>query len=214
MTITFLIFVAALVHGDPDARALIELAFRGRKSAMRTLTRRLLPVVHARVKMYFARRGGRAVDGRDEHDLVQDSWLRLLANQGALLKAYDPNRGKSLEGYVGMVVRRELWLANERAHRIKRGGGLAPVELNEQIAASNDDSPERTLLERDLLQHVWSHLDTQLPTRGRLVLRLLYEDGMRPADAAQLMGVKLQVVYNWQHRIRGLARDWYARQNS
>ena len=204
--------VLAAAHGDPNAQALIELALRGRRAAVRSLTRRLLPVVHARVNVYFSRRGGQMMDGQDAHDLAQDAWLRLFANDGALLRAYDPERGKSLEGYVGMLVRRELWIAAERAGRAKRGGGERGAELNDQTTAGGVDDPERTLVERDLLDRVWAYLESQLPARGALVLRLLYEDDVKPAEAAELMGVKLQVVYNWQHKIRGLARSWYATQ--
>ena len=57
---------------------------------------------------------------------------------------------------------------------------------------------------------LWQHLEEQLSARGRVVLSLVYTDGLSVDEAAARMGVKKQVVYNWQHKIRGLTRAWAA----
>ena len=78
--------------------------------------------------------------------------LSLLEQDGKLLRAYDHSRGKSLEGYVGMVCRRELWRRN-RAHQAeRRGGGVeaAPIEDSQHEAAATPD-PEQATIGRDLL---------------------------------------------------------------
>ncbi len=185
----------------------MRLALAGRGAAMRTLTRRLLPVVRGRVRGYFARRGGRPLGGRDADDLVQDVWEALVRDQGRLLRAYDPTRGKTLEGYVGMVCRRELWRRAEEAGRKKRGGHLRVVDIDDvETPAPAHDNPERTAENRDLLAAIRRQVDAELPARGRLVFSCLYTDGLTPNEAATRIGVELQVVYNWQHRIRKLAR--------
>ena len=144
-------------------------------------------------------------------DLTPEIYLSLLEQDGKLLRAYDHSRGKSLEGYVGMVCRRELWRRN-RAHLAeRRGGGVdaAPIEDAQHEAAATP-SPEQAAIGRDLLDGLSAHLIAELPERGQLVLKLVYEDHLGPAEAAKVMGVKTQVVYNWQHKIRGLSRAFLA----
>lgn len=204
---------AAAQHGDAEAARLVERAFAGRRDALRALTLRLLPVVQARVGVFFARRRGRPVGAADAADLVQDVWLALVAEQGRLLRAYDPSRGMSLEGYVGLLCRRELWKATQRQASEKRGGGSADADLDAVRPPADDaPTPEQQAVQRDLVDALWRHLDGELPARGRLVLRYLYADGLPAGEAAELMRVNTQVVYNWQHKIRTLARAWMAAQ--
>ncbi|MCA9546712.1 MAG: sigma-70 family RNA polymerase sigma factor, partial [Myxococcales bacterium] len=192
----------ARVYGAPADELLIRKALNGHGGALRALTQRVLPVVRSRAAAYLRRRGGR-LGAQDVDDLTQEIWLSLLEQDGRLLRAYDHSRGKSLEGYVGMVCRRELWRRN-RAHLAeRRGGGVdaAPIEDAQHEAAATPD-PEQATIGRDLLEGLSAFLMAELPERGQLVLKLIYEDHLGPADAAELMGVNTQVVYNWQHKIR------------
>ncbi|MGV3621265.1 MAG: helix-turn-helix domain-containing protein [Archangium sp.] len=40
------------------------------------------------------------------------------------------------------------------------------------------------------------------------MLKCLYSDGLDADETARVLGVNRQVVYNWQHRIRSLAREF------
>ena len=50
-------------------------------------------------------------------------------------------------------------------------------------------------------------VDVELVRDGRNV-------GHGVDDAARMLGCNAQVVYNWQHKIRGLARDFLAAQGA
>ncbi|MFN3202401.1 MAG: RNA polymerase sigma factor [Bradymonadia bacterium] len=189
---------------------MIKKALGGHSGALRMLARRILPVIKARALAYTRRRGG-DLGVHDADDLVQEIWLTLLSDDGRLLKTYDATRGKSLEGYVGLICRRELW-RRARAHgAIRRGGEaqIAPLEAAAEAPTSAPD-PEAIVMGQNLLDGLSSYLSEQLPERGRLVLSAIYEDHLEPAKAAQMMGVKVQVVYNWQHKIRGLIKAYCA----
>ena len=69
-------------------------------------------------------------------------------------------------------------------------------------ARTHDPDPEALALGHDLAAGLDAHLNATLPERGRLVLRAIYEDGLEPQAVADLLGVNLQVIYNWQHKIR------------
>ncbi len=198
----------AFHYGSTADETLVGRALGGHRGAMRMLVRRLVPVIRSRVSGYLTRRGGR-LGARDIDDMTQDIWLKLLEDDGRLLRAYDAERGKSLEGYVGLTCRRELWRRARALGAERRGGGQADAPLEAAASAANEGpDPEAVAVGRDLLDGLHGHLHAALSERGRLVFALVYEDQMGPAEAAEAMGVKTQVVYNWMHKIRGLTRDY------
>lgn len=206
---TWLLSVVRTSYGSAADEALIEKALAGRGGALRTLTRRVLPVVRARVSAYLRRRGG-SLGTQDTDDLMQEIWLTLFERDGHLLRGYDATRGKSLEGYIGMVCRRELWRRNRTLQAERRGGGVEHAPLDAAHGkADHVPDPEAVTMSRDLMAGLNTYLNTQLPERGRLIMRAIYEDHLGPAEAAQMLGVKTQVIYNWQHKIRGLTRDYF-----
>ncbi len=210
----FLILFAAVVQlarGGETFRALVRRAHRGDARAVGLLVRQLLPVVQARVRHFFAARSGRPLGASDADDLVQEIWIALLDDKARLLQGYDPERGATPQGYVGMLVQRELWNRLQRENAQKRGGKQRHVSLDDVVhPPSGDDDPESTALSRALLASLSEHLQRELPDKGCDVLRLLYDEHLSAADAADRLGVRTQVVYNWQHRIRTEARRFLA----
>jgi len=193
---------------SPDLK-LVRDALAGEQAAVRALVRRLLPVIRAVVGHRLRRRGGRAAGDLD--DYTQDIWLALLADGGRRLLAFDPARGASFEGYVGVVAEREFADRLRREGAKKRGGDHAQVdsETLDRVAGQGGD-PEAVTVARRQAEALRAHLDSTLPERGRLVFRYLYVDGRGVAEVAATLGVKTQVVYNWQHRIRKEARTLLA----
>lgn len=196
---------------DSEFHALVRRAVRGRPPAVRLLVRQLVPVVLARVRRFVAGRAGRPLGAHDAEDLAQEIWCKLLEDGARLLLAWDPERSATPEGYVGMLAQRELFNRLQRETALKRGGGERPIPLDEAAPpAAPAPDPETDAASRELLGELSVHLQAVLPDRGLEVLRLLYEEGHEPAEAAAVLGVSLQVVYNWQHRIRKEARAFLA----
>ncbi len=191
----------------PDDPSLIRSALAGRSGATRTLIRRLMPVIRAQA-WAARRRRGLPFEGID--DDVQEVWLELFEAGGRRLLAYDPQRGATLEGYVGILAERALGGLRRKAAALKRGGDLKPVDaaVLDRLPAEHAN-PEQTVAARVSGEGLLNHLDAQLPERGRLIFRYLYMDERSPAQTAQALGVKLQVVYNWQHRIRKESRLFF-----
>jgi DNA-directed RNA polymerase specialized sigma24 family protein len=198
------VLAAAVAVAMDDPLALVRRALAGDGPSLRALVRRLVPVIQARTDVFLAARPGRRIGPHGVDDLVQDVWLALIKDGGRLLLAWDPARGMTLEGYVGLVTKRELWGRVRQETAGKRGSGLRAVDLADVEPAGSHDV-EGEAIGRDLARSLADHLEQALPERGRLVMRCLYTDGCSPAEVADVLGVNLQVVYNWQHKIRQLA---------
>ena len=189
------------------ARALVSRMMRGDREAARALLKRVAPVIRARCRRVTVRSGG-AVDA---DDLVQEVWLALLADDARALLDFEPERGVSFEGYVGMLTERAAWKVLRRDQAKKRGGHLKLVDLgdaNDRPATAPD--PASVTEARDMADRLGAHLRDRLPPRGQLVFRYLFSDGCTVQQTADAIGVTQQVVYNWSHRIRAVAREFMA----
>lgn len=132
--------------------------------------------------------GGKAPDGVEVEDVVNEVFLRLLESEGALLKAY---RGKSsLRAYLAGITHRIA----VNAHRRESGRPILPLRARE--AAEPEPFLERLplLLER-------------LPERDREAIRLRYFEGKPYREVASRMGVPLGTAASWVARARARIRE-------
>lgn len=206
----FAVLLAFEATAASDFHGLVRRAVRGRPQAVRVLVRLLMPVVRARVRRFLQGRAGRRLGPLDADDLSQEIWCKLLEDDARLLLAYDVERGCTPQSYVGLLAQREMFNRLQKENALKRGGDRHPLPLSETDALSGNADPERDAAARELLAEMSVHLEASLPERGRDVLRLVYEEGNEPAEAATALGTTLQVIYNWQHRIRTEARAFLA----
>ena len=104
-----------------DERALLDQALAGDVAATRRLVAAIMPIVQARVaRTLVRRRGGSGRDARQEvQDLAQDVFAALFADDGKVLRAWDPVRGLTLASFCGLVAERE-------AASILRSGRRSP----------------------------------------------------------------------------------------
>jgi len=197
------LLLAALASGA----VLLEAALAGDRRAVDGLVQRLMPVVRAICRRVLERRAGRRLGPYDGDDLVQEVWLILMRDDAARLRQWDAARGSSLESYVAMVARSEASKVLRREQAVKRGGGAEIGALDGAREVAGGDDPEAVALGRSLQADLDRFLTESLAPKGRLILRLLYADGLSPAEAARAVGCTTQVIYNWQHKIRTLIRD-------
>lgn len=185
-----------------ETRRLVEAVSRGDEAAGALLVDRLLPVMMARVRRARARTPELRV--LEERDFVQEIWVVLLAQGARVLRAWDPERGASFEGYVGMISDREMGNAGQRLRARKR----ARTDVSLEVVPLAVPSSESSVMARDAIYRLADHLARNLPPKALLIFRYLYTEGRTPEEVAALMGINRQVVYNWQHRIRRSARDF------
>lgn len=188
---------------------LIERALDGDRGAARLIVQRLMPVIRATLAARLNRIRRWRTPWGDVDDYAQEIWLRLWAEDARRLLAFDPSRGLSIESYVAMLADREFSGLLRHESAVKRGGNnlAAAPEAVDVLTAPGPD-PERQLVVRDQGEALGAWLARHLPARGLGIFRCLYSDGRSTNETARLMGCSPQVVYNWQHRIRTLAREF------
>ncbi len=187
--------------GVEAATALVGAVAAKDEGALDALVAHLNDVVLRRVRRRIARA---PVAGYGEADLVQEVWLRLLERDARQICRWRSERGASLEGYVAMIVDREIGNLRQRAAAAKRRAHH--VALDEVPVVAEARSPERVLLQRERLANTVDRLFATLSPRGHDVLRALFEEELDPDAVARRLCIRRQSVYAWRHRIRAIAR--------
>jgi DNA-directed RNA polymerase specialized sigma24 family protein len=181
---------------------LVRQAADGNTEARRALAVRLLPVMRARARRAAAR-GARV----DIDDVVQHTWVVLLSDGARQLLQWNPARGATMEGYVGMVTEREVGNERQRQSTVSKHQPLTHDGVLPEVSGA---CLEQQAVDRDLVRKAAQHLTTRLPPLGARVFTALTFDGLEPAQAAAAAGISRQAVYNWQHQTRQLASAWRA----
>jgi RNA polymerase sigma factor (sigma-70 family) len=187
------------VAEHPDA-VLLRMALDGTERARRLMFERIDPLIRARLQICFS--NGRPIDIHELDDVAQQVWVHLFDRDNHRLHNFDPQRG-SLEQYISVIASHAIsdLLRLRKTH-------LNPVELDDSETEGRSPNPEHVAEMREQAQKLRVFLRERLPIRGQLVLALLYDDGRSDDEAAEIMSVSRQVVANWKHKIKALARDF------
>src|SRR5678809_1143147 len=94
-------------------------------------------------------------------DRVQQVFVVLLAEEARVLRQWDPARGASFEGYVGLVAEREV-ISTLRSRRRSPWQDEATDE--EELSRLPSAAPDRelTLVQRGLLVRVIARAEARL----------------------------------------------------
>jgi DNA-directed RNA polymerase specialized sigma24 family protein len=197
----------AQVAGD---QSLVARALRGERRAIDGLVTRLSPVVQARVARLLLARG-RAVgsDLRAQvEDLTQDVFLGLFERDGRVLRSWAPDRGLSLDNFVGLVARRQVIALLRR-----RAASLMVEEATEERAlmALADEVVGATLEERlgcqEVLVRVLARLELTLTPRSLALFERLFIRDESVDEVVAATGLSADAVYAWRSRLGKLARQ-------
>ncbi len=194
------------VHVRADDRRLRDHALAGDVAATRLLVGRLVPVIQARVARCLARHGrpGARRNLREEvADLTQEVLLSLFAHGGRVLAAWSPERGLSLENFVGLVAQRQaLSLLRTRRH------SPWTEEPTEDLGPllPDMDTPEGRVTSRQTLAAVLAWLEDTLSPMGLELFDLLVVQDLDAAEVVARTGLSRDAVYAWRSRLEKLIR--------
>ncbi len=187
-------------HPDQE---LIRRALARQPQAATALVDRLSTPIQRQVNAALARR--RRGTRQDVRDLTQDVFRILLDQDGKILRAWSPDKGASLEGYVGMVAQRKV--ASMPASGRKSGHSEdAQDPLDFDDAADEGESPEMGAMSRDLLQRVLQELRVGLSDQGFEMFRVLVVEEREVAWVQDHYGMTRDAVYAWRSRVLKAAR--------
>lgn len=175
----------------------------------------LMPLVYGELRRLADRqlRAERANHTLQRTALVHEAYLRLI-NQ----------RNVSWQGraqFIGLAAQlmRRILIDHARARRrVKRGGGVAPVSLNQTgviLGSADEDGPRSEALEfaedptvdLSAIDLALSRLETLDPKQGRIV-ELRFFGGLSIEETAKVVGVSPATV----KREWALARAWLRRE--
>ena len=166
------------LDGDFDQAALVA----GEEKAWGRFIARFTRVVASAIRTV----PGVGVPGRGESsDLVQDVFVKLLADERRLLKSYDPARAAPAT-WLTIVARS---IARDRL-RAKQLPGVPIDDVPEAAFATDPVMPaEKVEIPPGLLS-----------PRQELILSLLYDQDMDVADVAAFLKIEAQTVRSMHHK--------------
>jgi RNA polymerase sigma-70 factor (ECF subfamily) len=169
-------------------------------------------VVHHRVARVLALTAARrsTPPGRQHLlDLVQDVFVLLLDPAGRVIRAWEPERGLSLENFVGLVAEREA------QSFVRSGRRSAWAECPEEDVAKDRAEPgnvEELVAARQELDQLYTFVSERLSPKGVLLFRALFVARDSIEETSAQFSMTATAVYTFRSRFRDLIRQWHARQ--
>lgn len=189
-----------------DVGGLQQALARGH-DALPELVDRWTPVIQARVVRVLQRRasrlGSRAF--QEVEELVQQVFVTLFENDAAALRAWRPERGLSLNNWIGLLAEQQV-LALLRTRK-RNPWTEEPTEIEDLDRTSSEPTPEHETLHRDVLDRLLDRLQARVSPLGWHLFRLLFLEDREIADAAHRSGLSTTAVYAWRSRLRRQARE-------
>jgi RNA polymerase sigma factor (sigma-70 family) len=190
--------------------AFVRRAIEGEGQAVRKLVDALTPVVETRVARALWRRRSAAA-GRDVRqeveDLSQSVFLAIFANGAQALRRWDPARGSSLEGFVGLLADHEIsTILRSRRRNPWTEEPVAEEDIDEG-AHVGAPGPEVEALSRETLRATVKRLRERLSERGLELFFLLFVEEQSTEEVCATTGLTPDAVYAWRSRISKLTRQ-------
>jgi RNA polymerase sigma-70 factor (ECF subfamily) len=197
---------------NDSAAELVARALAGDEPALARLVDRLTPVIQARAARTLLLSGPperRAGLRQQVEDLSQEVFLALFRDGARVLRSWQPERGLSLENFVGLVARRRALSFLRSGRGGARSEEPAPDGDLERIAPASrpEHGPERRAVSRDQLRRLLSRLEADLSPLGWHLFHLLLVEE-RPVDEVERSTrMSRDALYAWRSRLRRRARN-------
>jgi RNA polymerase sigma-70 factor (ECF subfamily) len=187
-------------------QALLNRALSRGGDALTQLVEALTPVIQARVARCVLRwKGGAGGVRQHVEDLTQEVFMCLFADGGRVLRDWAPEKGLSLENFVGLVAQRQ-------AVSMLRTGKRNPWReeaTDSEILEAHDSAapgPEAVVASQDTLEKLLERLREELSPLGWQLFELLYVRERSVDEVRTETGLSADAVYAWRSRLRKLAR--------
>ncbi len=181
-------------------RDVLMRALSKERAAIDAFVARCSPIIEARVsRILFRRAAGRDIRA-ELFDTTQDVFLHLFDRDAYVLRSWDPERGLSLDNFVGLVAER---VCASRL-RTKKTDPFrdTPTELEALESALGEGQMESQIVSRDLGEALLILLRSELSPKG---LDLFYRIFLEDQDVEQIVadtGLSRDAVYTWKARLQ------------
>jgi RNA polymerase sigma factor (sigma-70 family) len=186
----------------------IDRALAGDERLIRRIVDTLTPTIQARVAKALWRRrtaaGNRDV-AQEVEDLTQAVFLSFFADDGRVLRTWDPARG-GLDTFVRVVAEREVSsILRTRSRNPWTEEPTGADQLERQVSVGADI--EAVLGSHELLATIVQRVRARVSERGREVFDLLLVDGRSVDEVGALMEMTPDAIYAWRSRLARIARE-------
>ncbi|MBW3599680.1 MAG: sigma-70 family RNA polymerase sigma factor [Planctomycetes bacterium] len=161
----------------------------------------LLPLVYQELRRLAAQRLAQENPGQtlQATALVHDAYVRLVDVEH---QQRWNSRGHFFAA-AAEAMRRILVENARRKHSLKRGGGMAPVELNEDLEVAAADAPGDLLVLNEALERLEAK-----DSHAAALVKLRYFAGLTVPEAAEALDVSLRTA----ERLWTFAKAWLYRE--
>jgi len=166
----------------------IKSLLSGDGQAWEAFVRKLSPIIFNVIRKTLQSSG---IYKDEAHDLLQDFFVRLCANDFHILRQYAPQKA-SITTYLSIVAR-NMTLDHLRR---RRNHFLSLEDLPEQSSGPEGQKGAKV----DVPFNV-------LPPRQLLVMRLLYEKDMDVKEVSDFLGITEQTVRSMRHKAVSKLRE-------
>lgn len=202
------LFILAAALGVPPPVALAA-CLAGDVDSLRAFVRHFTPIFRARVRRALLGPRGAAlwVSRDDVDDVVQLTFEAIFSRGARVLRDYDPDRGMSLDSYLGQIASREAHNYLDKRAAAKRGGGRREVVTDPSEGPIGEAralglSPEASYQLRQEARRLEEALLSRLSAKGRIFFHLLYVEELEVEEIQARLGVSRDAVYTWRKRIK------------
>jgi RNA polymerase sigma-70 factor, ECF subfamily len=188
-----------LVLGSLSAEALVAACLETRDELVWTeFVHRFHPVISTVVLRAVRNCGGAAPSLRD--DLVQETYLKLCADNCRLLRNFQSHHAGAIFGFLKVVTSNVVLDHFKAAHAAKRGGGGVTASLEDhepkeerfqESLAGNSASIEQTILLHEIDRCLARNVSPSELTRSRRIFWLYYRCGLSARAIASLSEINL-----------------------
>ncbi len=188
--------------------------------AWQEFVRRFQPLISSVVAQVARQNGPLAQPVID--DLVQETYLKLCANNYKLLKDFSGTLENSMFAYIKVTAASVALDYFKSLRSQRRGGGIKFANLDDaehgpsvKSQASSSPGAEQAVVLAEIDQVVAKVTDGENAERDRLIFRLYYHQGFTAADIADVPAVNLTAkgIESLLYRITALVRKEIARRH-
>ena len=195
--------------GADDTRELIRRALARDPASVRTLVGLLSPVIERRVAATLWQRTSRRSAQQELKDLTQAVFVSLFEDDGKALRAWDPARGASLEGFVSLLAHRQVistlrrgrttpW-PDEPTEEDRLDAALAAEAASTGSGGAN--APDALVGTREHLTLLLDRLRLELSPVGLEIFERLVVDEEPVEDLSRHLGKSVESLYQWRSRL-------------
>lgn len=171
----------------------LQAVIRGEPTAVRNFIREFVPMFQAVIRK---RVFGPWLEA--EEDLVQEILTGLFANSARALRAWDPNKGRTLKNFLWVFAEQRIidWM------RMKRHAREEPTETNALLRKADAESALPQSEAPDWLEPLMARFRAECSAEDQRIVELSYLEERSVREIATLLNLSEDAVYQRRHRIK------------